>query len=66
MIQNDDQPSLSIIDVALSGRQLRTTAFVFTVSMNVAPSSGFHYGPTMRLRTAWPAPAPTSTAARAR
>ncbi|MBL0027668.1 MAG: lamin tail domain-containing protein [Rhodanobacteraceae bacterium] len=39
-IQNDDQPSLSINDVALSEGNSGTTAFVFTVSMNVAPSSG--------------------------
>ena len=39
-IQNDDQPTLSINDVSLSEGNTGNTAFVFTVTMNVAPSSG--------------------------
>ncbi|MBK7044109.1 MAG: lamin tail domain-containing protein [Rhodanobacteraceae bacterium] len=39
-IQNDDQPTLSINDVSLAEGNGGTTAFVFTVSMNAAPSSG--------------------------
>jgi predicted extracellular nuclease len=39
-IQNDDLPSLSIDNVSLAEGNSGDTAFVFTVTMNVAPPSG--------------------------